>query len=74
MVQGCQSQQIHVLLDATQRFARMILKPKSCEIRDLAQGFGDLGGPSLDLLKMDGYLGASDITSGGLYSFRGGGL
>jgi hypothetical protein len=32
-----------------------------------------LGGPSLDLLTMDGYLGASDITSG-LYSFRGGGL
>lgn len=73
MVQGCQSQQIHVLLEAIQRFARMILKPKSREIRDLAQGFGDLSGPSLDVLTMGGYLGASNITSG-LYSFRGGGL
>lgn len=46
---------------------------KSCELRDLAQEFGDLGSPALDLLTMGGYLGASDIPSG-LYSYRVGGI
>lgn len=45
--------------EAIQRFSRTIPKPIPCELRDSVQG-----GPSLYLLMMGGYLGASDVTSG----------